>query len=320
MERTISAARNSSDGRRGAGLLAPVAAVGWLSLAALDLAVRVALFRVHRTEAATSLLWGLGFALFLWFGSLVLGLDEPRAIAFGVIAGGAIALFVYLRGAALDGAPIGRPRLPFVGHPAPVEQPAVPRSHGRSPARARDLFRARIALADGDPEAALYWLREAERVAVAQRKLDELLEVRELLGAVTGQAHDRTEAAAVQFAGVVAEDLRTFPAEELAAAGVPPEPDPVALLVARRQAAAAGDGRKTRDLVRARAALDRNEPETALHELYEARRVAVAQRKLDELLEVHELVVRLSDASTGRTHALARQLALDVDRDLRAFV
>jgi hypothetical protein len=244
----------------------------------------------------------------------VLGLDQARAIVFGLVAGAAIALFVYLRGAALDGAPIERPRLVPLRHAAPVSE----RAPQPTPARARDLFRARVALTDGDPDAALHWLREAERVAVAQRRLDELLEVRELLGPVAERARGRTEEAARHFARVVDEKVRTFPAEELAAAGVPAEPDPVALLLAHG-APTVDERHKTRELVRARAALDRNDADAALHELREARRVAVAQRKAGELLEVNELLARTTAASTGRTHELARHLASEVERDLRTL-
>jgi hypothetical protein len=96
------------------------------------------------------------------------------------------------------------------------------------------------------------------------------------------------------------------------------EPDPVALLLARGRPTV-DDAHKTRELVRARAALERNDADTALHELREARRVAVAQRKAGELLEVNELLARTTAASTGRTHELARYLASEVERDLRTL-
>jgi len=54
-------------------------------------------------------LWGVGFGLFLWTGALVIGLPEGRAIPFALIAGAAIALFIYLRGGALENPPEGQP-------------------------------------------------------------------------------------------------------------------------------------------------------------------------------------------------------------------
>jgi hypothetical protein len=89
--------------------LAPVAAVGWVAITLLGVAVRFALFREHRTHGTTSLLWGLGFGLFLWGGGIGVGLREGRAIPFALVAGAAIALFIYLRGAALENPPLGQP-------------------------------------------------------------------------------------------------------------------------------------------------------------------------------------------------------------------
>lgn len=102
--------RTSSPGRLAATVaLAPLAAVGWVSIALLGLAVRLALFREHRSQGTVSLLWGLGFAILLWGSGLELGLDESRAIPFAVVAGASISLFVYLRGSALENPPVGRP-------------------------------------------------------------------------------------------------------------------------------------------------------------------------------------------------------------------
>jgi hypothetical protein len=56
-----------------------------------------------------ALVWGVVFALYLWWGSHQVGLDQTRAILLGVVAGGASALFVYLRGAGLDRPPADRP-------------------------------------------------------------------------------------------------------------------------------------------------------------------------------------------------------------------
>jgi apolipoprotein N-acyltransferase len=88
---------------------APVAAVGWVSVTLLGLAVRLALFREHRTQGTTSSLWGLGFALFLWAGALAVGLPDVRAIPFALVGGAAIALLIYLRGAALENPPQWQP-------------------------------------------------------------------------------------------------------------------------------------------------------------------------------------------------------------------
>lgn len=76
---------------------------------------------------------------------------------------------------------------------------------------------------------------------------------------------------------------------------------------------------KTRELSRARAALDEGELTSALHLLQEACRVAVAQRKLDELLEVYELVQVLVGRSDGRTRAAGELLAARVVAGLRSF-
>ena len=89
--------------------LAPLAAAGWLSIALLGLVVRLVLFRELRSQGATSVIWGFTFGLFLWLGLLALKVGEGSAIAFALIAGAAIALFVYLRGAALENPPAARP-------------------------------------------------------------------------------------------------------------------------------------------------------------------------------------------------------------------
>ena len=158
-------------------LLAPVAAIGWLALALLGFAVRLALFRFHRTHGATALLWGLGFGLFLWAGLLSVGLEEARAIPFGLVSGAVIALFVYLRGAGLENPPAARPGAFYRRRQESSREPRTSSQPGLS--KTREVHRARVALVDGDLDGALYYLRQAERVAVAQRKLDELLEVRD---------------------------------------------------------------------------------------------------------------------------------------------
>lgn len=118
MSITASRSANESSGQPRPGLFpgrlvtfvfAPVAAVGWVSLILLGFAVRLALFREHRTQGTTSSLWGFGFALFLWGGSLAVGLPDVRAVPFALVAGAGIALFVYLRGAALENPPVAQP-------------------------------------------------------------------------------------------------------------------------------------------------------------------------------------------------------------------
>lgn len=64
-----------------------------------------------------ALVWGLVFALYLWWGSHQVGLGENRAILLGLVGGGASALFVYLRGAGLGRPPSDRPGV-FLGRAA----------------------------------------------------------------------------------------------------------------------------------------------------------------------------------------------------------
>src|SRR5262249_312411 len=61
-----SASTLSGERRVSSVVLAPVAAAGWVVLALTDLVVRIALFRAQRTQGMVSLLWALGFGLFLW--------------------------------------------------------------------------------------------------------------------------------------------------------------------------------------------------------------------------------------------------------------
>src|SRR5260221_13053206 len=89
--------------------------------------------------------------------------------------------------------------------------------------KTRELVRARVALDEGEPTAALRLLREAGRVAVAQRRLDELLEVRELTQSLRTQATGRTRAAAERLAEALSQELRAFPPEALTPAGLPVE-------------------------------------------------------------------------------------------------
>src|SRR6266581_4820424 len=115
--------------------------------------------------------------------------------------------------------------------------------------KTRELSRAQAELAT-----ALFFLQEARQVAVAQRKLDELLEVRELVESLSARSSGRTKEASERLARKVTEGLRGFPADALASVGIEPEPDPLGPLLARRKLrAAAGDHllARTRELSRA---------------------------------------------------------------------
>jgi hypothetical protein len=303
-------------------LIAPVAAAGWVVLVLTDGAVRIALLRHHRTPGLVSAMWGLGFGLFLWAGVIVLGVPQLRAILFALVAGGAIALVVYARGAALDG--------PEAAQPGAFQRRLLARRRARraSPASARagqgrsDLDQARIEVARSEFEAAVPPLQEAERVAVAQRKLDELLEVRQLARRVTTRSSGHTRDAAERLAEKVDEQLQTFPAEELAAVGIRKEPsrEEIAERFAREQLEAPADARVTTpELTLARTALESGDLDTALYHLDEARRMAVAQRRLEELLEVNALARVVSERSEGRTHAASARLIRKVETGVRSF-
>jgi len=194
--------------------------------------------------------------------------------------------------------------------------------------KTRELSLARDAIFHHRFPAALVLLEQARRVAVAQRKLDELLEVRELVHSMWEQSYGSTRKASGRLARKVTEGLRGFPADELVSAGVEPasvgiEPEVElgALLARWRADAPPGDPApaKTRELSRSRAALDDQELANALFLLQQAERAAVAQRKLDELIEVYELVQILSERSSGRTRAASEQLARKVEAGLRSF-
>jgi hypothetical protein len=188
--------------------------------------------------------------------------------------------------------------------------------------KTRELERARPAVEEGDSAEALFLLEQSRRVAVAQRKLDELLEVRELAGTLSSRSSGAVKGASEQLALKVDADVRNFSAEELRAAGLTPEPDRVGPLVASwklRSSAGALSPGKTGELVRAGTALEDGDLPSALFLLEQARRVAVAQRKLDELLEVYALVQLLSRQTGGRTRVASDRLAARVEADLRSF-
>ena len=193
--------------------------------------------------------------------------------------------------------------------------------------KTRELSQASDAIHAHDFPTALFLLEQARRVAVAQRKLDELLEVRELVGWVSEQSYGSTKEASERLGRKVTDGLRGFPPAELVAAGIEPasvgiqpEPDLGALVARWKLSAPAGEpAGKTGELVRARAALDDGELADALFLLQQAERVAVAQQKLGELIEVRDLVQVLSARSSGRTRAASEQLAHKVDAGLRSF-
>jgi len=142
--------------------------------------------------------------------------------------------------------------------------------------------------------------------------------VRELGGALVASSDGQTKAASEKLARRVADEIAAFPADELAAAGIEPGQE-LAVLVSRlRGFAGPAAPAKTRTLSDARAALERRELPSALALLQEARRVAVAQGRFGELLEVHELVRRLARLSDVRTRAGSERLARKTASDLRA--
>jgi hypothetical protein len=84
-------------------------AVAWVGLALLGLLVKLALFPRRRSPGVMAIIWGVLFALYLWWGSHQVGLAEWRAILLGLVGGAASALFIYLRGAGLARPPADRP-------------------------------------------------------------------------------------------------------------------------------------------------------------------------------------------------------------------
>lgn len=323
------AASGQRPDRRGTWIVVyPAAALGWLSLAALELGVRAVLFfREQRSQGATAVLWGLGFAVLLWAGVAALGLAHgTRARLFALVAGAAIALFIYLSGAARENPPDGQPGVYQGRLLRRWRKAALGPSIAYEPysGETRELAEARAELRNGDQTAALYSLRDTDRVAVSQRKLGELLEVQQLVGALVETSTGKTKKAASRLAEKIEEQLNSFPPEALAAAGVgarragrraraPDAPAP--------QPATAGERTHptTRELSEARAAIEDGELTTALYALREARRVAVAQNKLDELLEVRDLALDLYRRSSGRTRDASHRLAARAEVDLGAF-
>src|SRR5579862_1094776 len=183
----------------------------------------------------------------------------------------------------------------------------------------RELLEARVAIADRQLTRAFLLLREAERVAVAQRKLEELLEVRELLRSLSALSSGHTKEASEQLARTVDEQLMGFTAGALARAGVDPERELTVLMSKLRALAGPPGPGVTRDLSRARVALDDGELANALFFLQEARRVAVAQGRLGELLAVYDLVQQVAERSDARTRAASERLSHKTATNLRTF-
>ena len=92
-------------------------AFAWAGLGVVGLLVKLALFSRRRSPGVMAVVWGLAFALYLWWGSHQVGLGQNQAILLGLVGGGASALFVYLRGAGLARAPSDRPGV-FLGRAA----------------------------------------------------------------------------------------------------------------------------------------------------------------------------------------------------------
>jgi hypothetical protein len=298
--------------------------IAWVGMALLALAVKVWLLPRHRGGGATAIIWGVVFGLFLWWGSHQVGAGQTRAILLGVVAGGACAFFIYMSGSAAEGPPAGQPGA-FVGRrvrrgQTPDELEA--RRGSRAAARARtasrgDLALARRALEARNPTQALFHLEEAQRVAVAQRKLDELVEVHALVGRLSARSSGPAKAASDRLAQQVDEGLRGFPPDELAALGIEPEPDPLGPALARWRASAREHGPvRTPELTRARGALEEERFSAALFELRTAQQVAVAQRRPLELLAVQELAADLSRRSSGRTRVRSEELERKVEANL----
>ena len=192
--------------------------------------------------------------------------------------------------------------------------------------KTEELSGARAAIYRHDFPTALFLLEHARRVAVAQRRLDELLEVRELAGTVREQSYGSTREASERLERKVTAGLGGFPRDELVAAGVEPasvgvapEVDLGAFVAAWKLRTPVADPAKTKALSEARAALDDGKLADALFLLQQAERVAVAQHKPAELVEVYELVRVLSERSSGRTHAAAEQLERKAEAGLRSF-
>lgn len=169
-------------------------------LAPLGLAVRIGLFRSTRTQGVTSILWGAFFFLYLWLGTLAIGISGSRALPFGIIAGIASTLFVYLRGSGLENPPAGQPGAAFQRmrarrrHARAAAIAAGPHGHGH------ELLETKLAIERGDYGEALFMLREAHKVAAAQGNHDELGQVHDLAHLLASRAGGRIGAASERLA------------------------------------------------------------------------------------------------------------------------
>jgi hypothetical protein len=292
--------------------------IAWLGLALLAVVVKIWLFPRHRGAGATAVLWGVVFGLFLWWGSHQVGAEQRRAILLGVVAGVASAFYIYIRGSAAEGPQAVQPGV-FLGRRFRRGQTDA-RAETRPVVQRGELARARSALDRGKPTHALFELHEARKVAVAQRKLDELVEVRDLVDRLSARSRGRVKEASERLAQQVREDLRGFAPDELAAVGIELEPDPVEPVLARWRSLAREHGPvRTRELTRARAAMEEDRFTAALFELRTAQHVAVAQRRPDELLAVQELALAVSDRSSGRARVESDELVRRVEAGLRTL-
>jgi hypothetical protein len=91
------------------GVLGIGAAVAWFGLALLEAAVSLMLVPRRRSAGLIAIVWGVLLGAYLWWGSHQVGLREWKAELLGILAGGAIALYVYLRGASLERPPADQP-------------------------------------------------------------------------------------------------------------------------------------------------------------------------------------------------------------------
>lgn len=83
----------------------------------LGLLVKIALVARLRSPGVIAVVWGLVFALYVWWGSKQIGIDQNRALLLALVVGVASAFFVYMRGAGLEKPPAEQPGV-FVGRAA----------------------------------------------------------------------------------------------------------------------------------------------------------------------------------------------------------
>ena len=142
--------------------------------------------------------------------------------------------------------------------------------------------------------------------------------MRELAGKLVMSSDGQTKAASEKLARRVADEVAAFPADALAAAGVDPEQEMARLVAELRVLAGASGPWRMRTLSDARAALEQAQLASALALLEQARLEAVAQSRLGDLLDVHELARRLAQRSDLRTRTGSERLVRKTESDLRA--